>query len=161
MPCSASTRWIDAPVPAGTVDFITKRVAIGRGDRRDDRAHGAEVGVARVRRRRADRDEQQPRVRERVGDLRREVQPLAVLGDHLGQAGLVDRDLTGLQPRDLVRIDVDAEDLAAEVREAGGRDQADIAGADDADGFADVAHAAGTLSARAAGRRSGATGSGR
>jgi len=37
--------------------------------------------------------------------------------DHLLQAGLVDRDLARLQARDLVRIDVDAEDLAAEVGE--------------------------------------------
>ena len=43
--------------------------------------------------------------------------------------------LAAVQPLDLVRVDVDAPDLAAEVGEAGGRDKADVAGTDDADGF--------------------------
>ena len=62
--------------------------------------------------------------------------PLAVGGDHLGEAGLVDRDLPRLQARDLVRIDVDAVHLAAQVGETRGGDEADVAGADDTDGLA-------------------------
>ena len=42
-----------------------ERVAVRRRHRVDDRVHGGEVGVAGVGRRRADRDEQQPRVLER------------------------------------------------------------------------------------------------
>ena len=53
----------------------------------------------------------------------------------LGEAGLVDRDLAAVQALDLVRVDVDAPDLAAELGEAGGGDEADVAGPDDADGF--------------------------
>ena len=60
--------------------------------------------------------------------------------DELGQAGLVDRDLAALQARDLVGVDVDAPDLVAELGEAGRGDEADVAGADDADGFARGAH---------------------
>ena len=89
-------RLIDAPVPTGHGRLHDERVAVGRRHRVDDRVDGAEVGVARVRRRRADRDEQQPRVLERVGDVGREVQPLAVLRDELREAGLVDRDLAAL-----------------------------------------------------------------
>ena len=66
----------------------------------------------------------------------REVHPLAVLGDQLLEAGLVDRDLALLEALDLVGVDVDAVDLAAELREARRGDEADVAGADDADGFA-------------------------
>ena len=54
----------------------------------------------------------------------------------LGQAGLVDRDLAALEPRDLVGVDVDAPDLAAELGEPGGGDQPDVAGADHRDRFA-------------------------
>ena len=57
------------------------------------------------------------------------------VGDHLGEAGLVDRDLAGLQARDLVGVDVDAVDVAAELREARRGDEPDVAGADDADRF--------------------------
>ena len=46
-----------------------ERVVVGRGHRVDDRVDGAEVGVAGVRRRRADGDEQQARVLERVGEV--------------------------------------------------------------------------------------------
>ena len=54
----------------------------------------------------------------------------------LGQAGLVDRDLAALEAGDLVGVDVDAPDLAAELGEAGRGDQADVAGADHGDRFA-------------------------
>jgi hypothetical protein len=88
-----------------------ERVAVGRRHRVDDARDRGEVGVAGVGRRRADGDEQQPRVLERVGDVRREVQALAVLRDQLREAGLVDRDLARLQALDLVGVDVDAVDV--------------------------------------------------
>ena len=59
-----------------------------------------------------------------------------MLGDQLLEAGLVDRDLAALEALDLVGVDVDAPDLVAELGEAGRGDEADVAGADDADGFA-------------------------
>ena len=88
-----------------------ERVVVGGRHGLDDRMDGAQVGVARVRRRRPDRDEQQLRALERVGQLRREVHPLAVLRDDLREAGLVDGDLAALQAVDLVHVDVDADDL--------------------------------------------------
>ncbi len=42
------------------------------------------------------------------------------------EARLVDRDLAGLQARDLGRVDVDAEHLVACLGEAGAGDQADV-----------------------------------
>ena len=86
LPCSAKIRLIAAPVPTGTVDFITSACVAGRRHRSDDRVHGRQVGVAGVGRRRADGDEQQPRVLERRRELGREVQPLAVAGDALARA---------------------------------------------------------------------------
>ena len=65
-----------------------------------------------------------------------------LLGDQLRQARLVDRDLAALEARDLVGIDVDAVDLVAQLGEPRRRDQADVAGADDADRLAFGAHEA-------------------
>jgi hypothetical protein len=113
-----------------------ERVPIGGRHRRDDGVHRREVGVARVRGRGADRDEEQARVLERIRDVRREMQAVLVLGDELRQARLVDRDLARLQALDLLGIDVDAVDVAAEGSEASCRDQADVPGADDADRLA-------------------------
>ena len=77
-------------------------------------------------------------------------------GDELGQAGLVDRDLAALEALDLVGVDVDAPDLVAELGEAGRGDEADVAGADDADGFARAAHERRTrIAAASAPRRRG------
>src|SRR3712207_7625225 len=59
---------------------------------------------ARVRRRRADGDEQQPRVLERVGQVGREVQAVAVAGGEVLEAGLVDRGLAPPEPLDLVDV---------------------------------------------------------
>ena len=73
---------------------------------------------------------------ERVGQVGREVQALAVARDELLEPRLVDRDLAAAQALDLLGVDVDAPDLAAQLGEAGGRHQADVAGADDADGLA-------------------------
>jgi hypothetical protein len=59
----------------------------------------------------------------------------AVLGDQLGQAGLVDRDLAVLQPLDLGCVDVDAPHLVVQLGKAGRGDEADVAGTDDTDGL--------------------------
>ena len=58
--------------------------------------------------------------------------------DELLEAGLVDRDLAVLEARDLVGVDVDAVDVVAELGEARRGDEADVAGADDADGLSRV-----------------------
>ena len=92
-----------------------------------------EVGVARVGRRRVDAAEQQPGVLEHLAHVGREVQPLGVLLHQLGQAGLVDRHLAARERLDLLGHDVARPDLVAELGEAGGRDEADPAHADDAD----------------------------
>ena len=85
-------RLIFSPVPTGTVDFITSACAVGRRHRVDDRVHRGQIGVTRVGRRRADGDEQQPRVLQRVGELGGEVHPVAMAGDQLLQTRLPDRD---------------------------------------------------------------------
>ena len=110
-----------------------ERVAVGGGHRVDDRVDGGEVGVARVRRRRADGDEEQARVLERGREVGGEVQPLAVLGDQLLQARLPDRDPALLEAADLLRVDVDAVDVRAERGEARRGDEPDVPRADDAD----------------------------
>jgi hypothetical protein len=117
-------------------------MAVRRGHGVDDGVDGGEVRVARVRRRRPDRDEEQPRVLERVGDVRREVQATAMVLHQLGEAGLPDGDVAPLEALDLLRVDVDAPDVVAELREACRGDQADVARADDADGFAFASHGA-------------------
>jgi glyoxylase-like metal-dependent hydrolase (beta-lactamase superfamily II) len=71
------------------------------------------------------------------------VEPFAVGGDRLGQAGLVDGDLTPLQPGDLVRVDVDAPHLAPEFGEPGGGHKSDIACPDHRDRFACSGHRCG------------------
>ena len=104
---------------------------------------GGEVRVAGVGRRRADGHEQQPGVLERVGDVGREVQAIAVALDELGEARLPDRDPALLEALDLGLVDVDAPDVVAQLGEAGGGDQADVAGPDDPDGLSvrELAHA--------------------
>ena len=77
------------------------------------------------------------------------------LRDELLEAGLVDRDLAALEARDLVGVDVDAPDLVAELGEAGGGDEADVAGADDPDGLAFVLMRRERLCGRADAQRGG------
>ena len=76
----------------------------------------------------------------------REVQPLGVAREQLLQAGLVDRHLAGAQPLDLGGVDVHAPHLAAQLGEAGGGHQPDVAGADHSDWLARGAHEAGKAS---------------
>src|SRR5439155_8939178 len=59
---------------------------------------------------------------------------VAVVAVHqLAQARLVDRDLTVLQPLDLVRNLVDADDVVTALRETGAGDQSHVARSDDGD----------------------------
>ena len=64
-------------------------------------------------------------------------------GDELLEARLPDRDPPRFRPSIFVRVDVDAPDLVAQLGETRRGDQADVAGADDADRLAFSAHAAG------------------
>ena len=105
--------------------------------------HRRQIGITGVGRRRADRDEQQPRVLQRLGEIGGKVQPVTVLHEQLLEARLVDRHLTAAQSLDLGRVDVDAVHLAAELGKAGGRDQPDVAGADHPDWCALRAHTGG------------------
>jgi hypothetical protein len=111
-------------------------VTVGLRHRIDDRVDRGEVGVAGVGRRGADGDEQQPRVLERRPQLGGEVQPLAIASDALVEPGFVDRHLAALELRDLLGVDVDAPDIAAELGEPRGGHEADIAGANHGDRFA-------------------------
>ena len=54
----------------------------------------------------------------------------ALIGDQVGEAGLVDRHLAALERGDLARVLVDAGHLVAEIGKAGPGNEADIAGAD-------------------------------
>ncbi len=66
-----------------------------------------------------------------LAQIGREVQAPGVLGQELLEAGLPDRHLALQQTLDLGSVDVDAPHLAAQLREARGGDEPDVAGADD------------------------------
>ena len=83
---------------------------------------GGKVSVARVRRRRADRNVDEVRFRDRLGDVCRERETLRIAPDQLLEPRLVDRDLTSLQRRDPIGEDVADDDGMAELREAGACD---------------------------------------
>ena len=99
------------------------------------RQHVLQVGRAVLARRRADGDELHLAVQgggARVG-VEAEAPGGGIALHDLGQAGLVDRQAAFLQHRDLVGVDVEAEDIVADIGEAGARDEADVAGTDDRD----------------------------
>src|SRR5207237_145967 len=83
----------------------------------------------------ADGDEHHVARAHRVGEGRREADPLGgdVLVQQLFQAGLVKRGLALAQRRDLLLVDVDAHDRVPRVREADPRHQPDVAGPYDDD----------------------------
>ena len=80
---------------------------------------------------RADGDEHQVSLADRLGEIRGELQSAFahVLGDQLFQARFVDGDPALLQCIDLASVDVDAGDVGAELGEAGAGNQTDVAGA--------------------------------
>ena len=101
----------------------------------DDLAHDAldarQVGVARRRGRRVDGDEQHAGALAELVVGGREREPLASVGHELFEAGLVDRHATVAQGRDLGLVDVEADDLMAEVSDAHRRHQAHVPDSDD------------------------------
>ena len=109
-----------------------QRTLLGRRQLVDDAPDGREVSVPRVRRRGADADEQDRR-RGEVGDVKGERQPLTVPLEELHEPGLVERQPAGAQRLDPFRDDVSDDDVVAELGEAGPRDEADPACAEDAD----------------------------
>jgi hypothetical protein len=106
------------------------RVAVELRQLVDDGPDAREVGVARVGRRRVDADEQEVAADD-VVDVEREGEAIAVPLEQLRDVGLVERNLAGAQPLDLLRHDVANHDVVAEVREARARDETDPAGAED------------------------------
>src|SRR5205085_6149197 len=85
--------------------------------------------------RRAHGDEDDVAVADGVRGVGGELQPAGrVVGlDHRLQARLVDRNDAVVEAFDLRRVDVDAHDVMADLRQAGAGDEADIAGAEDGD----------------------------
>ena len=111
--------------------------AVGAGrDRADDRLHPREVGVAGGHRRRVDADEREPHLPEQLLEVEREREPVAIAAQQLLEPRLVQGHLAAAEPRDLVGVDVAAEHSVAEVGEAGGRDEPDVAHSDHADRLA-------------------------
>src|SRR5205807_4243300 len=92
-----------------------------------------EVGVAGVGGRRVHRDVDELRAVDRLPDVEREGQALAVPRQELVETGLEDRDLARPERFDLLRDDVAHDDLVAELGEACARDEADVTGAEDRD----------------------------
>ena len=92
-----------------------------------------EVGVACVRRRRSDADVEELGIRRRLDGIERKRQLLAVPFHELGETGLVEGEPSGVERLDPLLGDVPYDRLVAELGEAGGRDDADPAGAEDPD----------------------------
>jgi hypothetical protein len=108
----------------------------------DHRPHGRQVGVARDGRRRADRDVHELRAVDRLGDVGREGQPLAVPLEELVEPRLVDRHLTAPERVDLLHDDVADRDGVPQLGEARPGDETDVAGAEDGDAMrVGLAHA--------------------
>ena len=76
-----------------------------------------------------------------IGEGGGEGHAVPVLENELGQFRLIDGDLPFLQCLDLLGVDIHADDVVSQFRQAGSGDQADIADADHADaGFVCVTH---------------------
>ncbi len=73
---------------------------------------------------------------QRLGQVAREVQPLALGRQDLVEPRLVDRHLARAQLLDARGVDVHAPHVPPQLGEAGGRHQPDVADADDGDGLA-------------------------
>jgi hypothetical protein len=97
----------------------------------DDRPDRGQVGVARVRRRRADGDEHELGALDRLRHVERVAQAPAVPLQELVEPRLVDRHLPRLQRLDLRGVDVAHRHVVPEVRQARGGDEAHVAGAED------------------------------
>ena len=125
-------------VPTGTVLLMTTifgpLMCCGQGG--DDGAQGAQVGraVGRLGRADGDEDDLAPTRCRRARLVVKVSRPSAtLLRDHLAQARLVDRQAARFQHGDLPLVLVDAGHVVAALGEAGARDQADVARADERD----------------------------
>ncbi len=99
----------------------------------DDGPHIREVGVSRVRRRRADGDVDDLGAGDSLGDVRGERQALAVSLEKLVETGLVDRDDAASQSVDLRLDDVANDDVMAELGETRAGDEPHVSSAEDGD----------------------------
>ena len=105
-----------------------------RRDARHDGLDARQVGVARRRGRRVDAHEYDPAALEHVGQLEGEGEPSAVSLKQRLDTRLVDRHLPGAERVDPVGVHVAADDVVAEIGEAGRGHEPDVAHADDPDG---------------------------
>src|SRR5206468_7803481 len=85
----------------------------------DDGPDGREVRVPRVRGRGADGDEHELATSDRLLDLEREREPIAVALDEIVEPRLEDRDVACLERGDAILEHVADDDVVAELREAG------------------------------------------
>ena len=99
----------------------------------DDPPDRAQVGVARVERRRADTNEHDTGGGECLLRVERVAEPLAVSRKQLFELRLVNRHVPPPERADPLRVDVTDDDLVAELSEAAGRDEADPSCAEYAD----------------------------
>ena len=83
--------------------------------------------------RRADRDELKEAVRDTFCGVGREFHAsrFGVALDQPVESRLVDRHFAALEPCNLLRIDIHADDVITRVGQAGARNQTDVAGAED------------------------------
>ena len=97
------TRAHCSPVPTGTVLFMTStgRPGTSSGSSSTTVQTARQVGVARLGRRRADRDEEELGAVHRLVDVEREAQTAAVPRDQLVEPGLVDRHLARARSRSI------------------------------------------------------------
>src|SRR5262245_10615342 len=100
-----------------------------------DLADRREIRLAIALGRRADRDEDDDRPSHALGEIGRERETAVrdVAGDHFLEPRLVDRHPAGGQLGEVLRLMVDADDFAAEVREDWARDETDVAPSYDTD----------------------------
>jgi hypothetical protein len=111
------------------------RVGRACGNRLEHGLDAAQIGVSRCARRRVDAHERDLGLLEELGRGRRERQPLAIVGEQLLDAGLVDGSVTGSQALELRLVDVEADELVPRLGEARRRHESDVAHADDAQPF--------------------------
>ena len=94
-----------------------------------------QVGGAIRQRRSADRDEDHIAGIDRRGAIGRELKTTGatIAEHHLLEARLEDRHDAVVEARDPLGVDVDAEDVVSDLREAGARNEADVSGSEDRD----------------------------
>jgi hypothetical protein len=134
---SRITALTRSPVPTGTVDLSTTTLkpVMCRPILRAAASTYLQVGRAVFVRRRAHGDELHVGMFDAGGNIGRERQAAgrAVAVDQLLQARFVDRHAAGIQQRDLLFVDIEAEHGVAEFGQTGAGHQTDIAATDNRD----------------------------